>query len=162
MIVCAPAAYAPKECSGRILTFRLTAHLEKRTLAAYELVLARRDGALGPKLKATTAACNPECSVGIGFGPSSFMSSESVLMSRFAFVLSVTALRRPVIDRTGLAGQFAVSLEFAAGTDVATAPAPDAPSIFTAVEEQLGLKLKPVKAPLDVLVVDRAEKPAFD
>lgn len=142
--------------------FQLTAHLEKKTLAAYELVLARRDGALGPKLQRTTAACNPECGVEIMFGPSERMSSESVAMARFAFVLSALALKRPVIDRTGLAGQFALSFEFAPGTELTAAPASDAPSIFTALEEQLGLKLRPVKASLDVLVVDRAEKPALD
>jgi uncharacterized protein (TIGR03435 family) len=142
--------------------FQLTAHVEKKTVAAYELVLARRDRALGSTLQRTTTVCNPECSVGIMYGPSERMSSESVAMARFAFVLSTNALRRPVIDRAGLAGQFTFSLEFAPGTEITAAAAPDAPSIFTAIEEQLGLKLRPVKTSLDVLVIDRAEKPAFD
>ena len=72
------------------------------------------------------------------------------------------ALQRPVINRTGLDGLFELSLDYAAGTDLTAPVASDAPSIFTAVEEQLGLKLRSVRAPLDVLVVDRADKPAFD
>jgi uncharacterized protein (TIGR03435 family) len=141
--------------------FHLVSHLEKRTLSAFELTLAGRDGRLGPQLRRTTTDCKARCGVTIMFGPPNRMTSDGVNVARFAFVLS-TVLRQPVIDRTGLAGQFELKLDYAPGTELA-APVPyDAPSIFTAVEEQLGLKLRSVKAPLDVLVVDRAEKPTFD
>ncbi|MNC86456.1 hypothetical protein D3C83_21220 [compost metagenome] len=71
---------------------------------------------------------------------------------------------RIVEDRTGLAGGFDFDLEFA--RDPAAAPAgalppPDAdlPSIFTALQEQLGLKLEAARAPVEVLVIDRVERP---
>jgi uncharacterized protein (TIGR03435 family) len=141
--------------------FHLTTHLEKKTMSAFELTLARRDGALGPKLRPTSADCTPRCGVTMMFGPPNRMMSSGVEMTRFAFVLS-TVLRRPVLDRTGLGGQFELNLEFAPGTELAAPVPSDAPSLFTAVEEQLGLKLRSVKAPLDVLVVNGAERPTFD
>jgi uncharacterized protein (TIGR03435 family) len=67
-------------------------------------------------------------------------------------------LNRPVLDKTGLAGAFDFTLEFAPegrGADAA-GDLPVSPSLFTAVQEQLGLKLEPQKAPVEILVVDRA------
>jgi|KBSMisStandDraft_5_1062788.scaffolds.fasta_scaffold83150_3 uncharacterized protein (TIGR03435 family) len=141
--------------------FHLVAHMEKKTLAAYELVRLR-PGTLGPKLRRSEADCNPRCGVMMMFGPPNRLRSEGMDIARLASLLSSQFAHRPVLDRTGLDGQFAMDVEFAAGAELTNAPPSDAPSIFTALEEQLGLKLKPVKAPLDVLVVDRAEKPAFD
>ena len=78
---------------------------------------------------------------------------------------------RPVIDKTGLTGRYDLHLEFSRdalsppmrlnGVEQPVPPAPDAgaPSIFTALQEQLGLKLSPEKAPIDVIVVDSAAKP---
>jgi uncharacterized protein (TIGR03435 family) len=141
--------------------FHLTTHREKKTMQAFELHLAKPAGGLGRNLHRAVTDCEPHCGVTMMFGPPNRMTSGGVNMTRFAFVLA-TVLQRPVIDRTGLTGQFELSLDFAPGTEL-TAPVPsDAPSIFTAVEEQLGLKLRSVRAPLDVLVVDRAEKPSFD
>jgi uncharacterized protein (TIGR03435 family) len=77
-------------------------------------------------------------------------------------------VRRPVIDQTGLQGLFAVHLQFhleslsagrgAGSRDPVLRPDPSGPSIFTAVEEQLGLKLESVKAPVEVLVIDSVQK----
>jgi uncharacterized protein (TIGR03435 family) len=66
-------------------------------------------------------------------------------------------LDRPVIDQTGLTGMFDIHLEFAREE----APAGDlsAPSLFTAVQEQLGLKLTPDRGPVEVLVIDHLERP---
>jgi uncharacterized protein (TIGR03435 family) len=72
----------------------------------------------------------------------------------------------PVVDRTGLTGRFDLDLEWAqdeflsrGGPDTAGPQANEAgPSIFTAIKEQLGLKLEPQKGPVEVLVIDRAEK----
>lgn len=138
--------------------FHLRTHLEKKILPAYELVLARRD-VLGPKLERTDADCRPRCGVTIDAGQR--MRSDGAEMTRFAFVLS-TMVRRPVIDRTGLTGSFKLSMDYAPLTDAAGPPVSDAPSLFTALEEQLGLRLRSIKAPLDVLVVDRADRPSFD
>jgi uncharacterized protein (TIGR03435 family) len=84
-------------------------------------------------------------------------------MAALARMLVVPA-GRLVEDRTGLAGGFDFDLAFTmdgAAPPGAQAPAPDAnaPSIFTALEEQLGLKLEPTRAPVEVLVIDRVERP---
>jgi uncharacterized protein (TIGR03435 family) len=70
-----------------------------------------------------------------------------------------------VIDRTGLAGAFDVTLQFTPqrrlplATAALPEPTPDAPSIFTALREQLGLKLENQRAPAEVLVIDSVERP---
>ena len=73
-------------------------------------------------------------------------------------IILTSAAGRPVLDQTGLTGGFDIDLKWtpALGTD---APAADAVSIFTAVQEQLGLRLENGTAPLDVLVIDRIERP---
>jgi uncharacterized protein (TIGR03435 family) len=75
----------------------------------------------------------------------------------------------PVLDQTGLTGNFDVELRFSPGSagppsaDAAqSSSVDDAPSLFTAVQEQLGLKLTPTKAPMDRLVIDHIERPDRD
>ena len=68
---------------------------------------------------------------------------------------------RTVLDRTGLSGNYEFDLRWTALTSDG-APSDDAVSIFTAVQEQLGLKLESASAPLEVLIVDRIEKPSPD
>jgi uncharacterized protein (TIGR03435 family) len=67
---------------------------------------------------------------------------------------------RPVVDKTGLTGNYDFELQWSAGDPPPADSA--APSIFTAVQEQLGLKLESTKGPVDVLVIDRAERPTDD
>ena len=76
-------------------------------------------------------------------------------------------LDRPVIDKTGIPNYFEIQLEFSPDDAAARDPgapaavkAPDAPGIFQAIQEQLGLRLLPAKGPVDVLVIDRIEKPS--
>ena len=99
-----------------------------------------------------------------------------VTMAEFAGRwLPLYVMDRPIIDNTGLTGQFDIHLEFVRGSApqgpmlLNGQPSPDlqAPpadstgsSIFKALETQLGLKLSPTKAPLDVIIVDQAEKPS--
>jgi uncharacterized protein (TIGR03435 family) len=80
-------------------------------------------------------------------------------MAGFAGRFLSPLLDRPVIDKTGLTEQYDIHLEFVPDTPQ---PPPDStgPSIFTALETQLGLKLSATKAAVDVIVVDRAEKPS--
>jgi uncharacterized protein (TIGR03435 family) len=95
-------------------------------------------------------------------------------MAQFAAVLS-GRVQRVVIDRTGLTGNFDIDLTWTpdqipqspAGPPPPGAPPlppidPNGPSIFTAVQEQLGLKLESEKGPVDVVVIDRAEHPTED
>jgi uncharacterized protein (TIGR03435 family) len=84
-------------------------------------------------------------------------------MARFAELLSAQT-DRPVVDETGIQGVFNVSLEWTPDDVVARpegrpTPSPSGSSIYTAVQEQLGLRLEPRTAPLEQLVIKRAEKP---
>jgi uncharacterized protein (TIGR03435 family) len=96
-------------------------------------------------------------------------------MAELAGRMLSSYVEQPVVDQTGLTGRFDVHIEFVPDyrrsgpvtlngvvtPDVAAPPAdPAGPSIFAALQEQLGLKLAPGKAPLDVLIVDHAEKPS--
>ena len=78
-------------------------------------------------------------------------------MSKFAMLISRMA-RMTVIDRTGLTGFYEVDLRFADEVSAHPPENPAGPSIFNAVQEQLGLKLESKKGPVDVIVVDHAEK----
>ena len=69
----------------------------------------------------------------------------------------VTGIDRPVLDRTGIQGNYGFTLKFAPAG--ATNPDPDRPELLTALREQLGLKLEATRAPLEVLVIDSVEKP---
>ena len=146
--------------------FRVIARKETRELPIYTLVTARPDRTLGPRMrrsdvdclnaearaKAQAAAAPDRLVCGIRFATGRLTGGS---MSIANLVSSLTgASGRPVIDRTGIAGTFDIELEWAATPDV-----PDAVSIFTAVQEQLGLKLESDKAALDVVVVERVERP---
>jgi uncharacterized protein (TIGR03435 family) len=81
----------------------------------------------------------------------------------------VGGVGRMVVDRTGLPGYYDFNVTFAPdsppaapGAPAGAAPDGSAPSLFTAMQEQLGLKLEPGRAPIQVLVIDRAERPTAD
>lgn len=151
--------------------FKLSAKLEKRALPAYALVLARSDGRLGPQLKRSTAVCagrgaappdvqatGAQTPVPCGprpGGPGRFLFVGSPI-SLFASVLALP-MGRTVVDRTGLEGLYDLDVTFApAGPGAGPS---DAPSLFTALQEQLGLRLDPEQELVEVLVVDRIERP---
>ena len=75
-------------------------------------------------------------------------------------MLSRSVVTQQLDNRTGLAGEFDIDLRFT--PDSSPAGAPEFPSIFTAVQEQLGLKLEPGRAPARVLVIDSVERPTPD
>jgi uncharacterized protein (TIGR03435 family) len=96
------------------------------------------------------------------------VDAHGIGMAAFAGITLSTRvnLDRPVTDQTGLTGLFDIHLEFAAANTPSdinggiALPGDSAPSIFTALQEQLGLKLSPDKGPVEVLVVDHIEKPS--
>ncbi|KAA6464621.1 TIGR03435 family protein [Acidobacteria bacterium AB60] len=100
-----------------------------------------------------------------GDGTNWTLDGTGVSIRKLATSLSRSGVDRPVIDRTGLAGRFDLHLKWAADAPV-SAPAsaiqedPSGPSIFTALKEQLGLRLESAKGPVEVLVIDHAEKPS--
>jgi uncharacterized protein (TIGR03435 family) len=168
--------------------FKLTAHTETRQGPVYELHLARADGRLGSGLtRADRDDCaamlagraapappavlrtQPACGSSIGLGS---LSAGGMQIEQLAQGPLSRLLQRPVIDQTNLQGTFDVQLRFPFGETPAglpfVAPGDSAPvdpnraSIFTTIQEQLGLKLVAARGPVAVLVVDRIEMPAPD
>ena len=162
--------------------FKLVVHHETKQLPMYALVLARTDGRLGPRLRRSDVDCSdpgnapppaadgtPSC----GFRSFPGKATGRVTMSALAQRMLSNALddHRPVEDRTGLAGTFEFDLEWTPDRPAPPRPAdappappidPNGASIFTALQEQLGLKLEPQNGQIDTLVVDSAEQPTPD
>jgi uncharacterized protein (TIGR03435 family) len=138
--------------------FALAVHREVRQLPAYSLV-TRPDGKTGPRLRQAQPCTEQRCG---GFTiVNGSLKGIGVTMTQLAAELPSATEGRRVLDRTGLAGVFDVELIWNADAlrpDAASAE--HAASIFAAVQEQLGLKLEPVTAPTEVIVIDRAERPA--
>jgi bla regulator protein blaR1 len=161
--------------------FTLGVHTEGRELPIYALVRARSDGKLGPELRPSTLDCtaaaargalpppgSASCGIRIGGAPGTMVAGGASI-AQLANTLT-NWVGRVVFDRTGLSGDFDFTLKWTPdqmpdgfGKKVAAgglAPAdPNGPSIFTALQEQLGLKLDSQRGPVDVLVIDRAEHP---
>jgi uncharacterized protein (TIGR03435 family) len=142
--------------------FKLRTHWERTEVEGYALVTAQR----GAKLKLNTdTECKPPCGGTIN-SPSGRLTSRKVPLSRFATRLG-EIVSRPVIDKTGLIGEFDVQLEWAPEPSQfqgAAREIPDdpRPSLFAALEEQLGLRLVPQRVLLDMLVIDTIEHPTPD
>jgi uncharacterized protein (TIGR03435 family) len=135
--------------------FHLKTHREMRDYPVYALTVGRN----GPKLKPSEAA---RFDVKTSAGRLDFRHQSMSGLVRFLYTANAPVQRaadRPVIDRTGLDGFFDFTLEWTPDTAQADAPS-TGPSIYTAIEEQLGLKLQPQKARIEFLVVDHVEKPA--
>jgi uncharacterized protein (TIGR03435 family) len=132
--------------------FGLKVHREKRELPIYSLVVAKG----GAKLKPTKQGGQ------LVNGYYGRLQAEGLTSEALARELA-KATGRVVLDKTGLDGRFDVTLRWTPDEGPAMlngAPVPDPPpSIFTAVQEQLGLKLEPGKGPVDVLVIDHVEMP---
>jgi uncharacterized protein (TIGR03435 family) len=131
--------------------FQLKFHRESKELPVYALVVGKN----GSKLNSDPLPCvklDPNIK-GIGFS----VCKPTMSTDRLAEELTRRA-DRPVLDRTGLSGEYAFSLRYS--PEGATLEPNSAPSFFTAIQEQLGLKLEPQKAPMDMLVIGRAEAPS--
>lgn len=154
--------------------FKLAAHLETREAQSYKLRLARTDPKLGPRLEppmadcpvATGTAAQGPC--GPGQQPDALIFGNTKV-SNLTWILGLIVGAR-VEDETGLTDSYRVNLKFTPPPRLAPldannpipAVSAEAPSIFEAVEEQLGLKLVPFKGTIDVLVIDRIERPTPD
>ena len=168
--------------------FKLKTHTEKRDLQGFNLIAVRGNTSdrrpSGPQcaplrspagipappppppppgggaqvLPLTAGTALSKC--GAALGPFWF-SARAISFEQFAMLLSRT-IRRPVVDRTNLTGAYDFDLTFQPESPTPSPiPAPaDAPSIFTAVQEQLGLKLDPQRVPTDVIVIDSVERPS--
>jgi uncharacterized protein (TIGR03435 family) len=156
--------------------FKLEVHSETREMPVFALVVARSDGKLGRQLTKSSFDCAaymagphpppepgkaPNCGTNIGLG---VLLGKAIPLSTLATSLAPFAGRFS-IDKTGLAGGYDVELKWTPDNIPANLPPgfeppdPLGPSIFTAVQEQLGLKLVTDRARVPVLVVDRLELP---
>lgn len=166
--------------------FALRTHTEKRTLPTYAMLPSRSDRKPGPQLRVSTLDCsvNPVSTVpntaqpnAQGWPPCGLAlvrttvgkvrtrvegKHSAVTMQELATNLQTTA-GRPVVDRTGFIGKFdveyAFSVENPSAGPAATTQLADLPDMFTAFQEQLGLKLDAQRNLVDVLVIDAVEQP---
>jgi uncharacterized protein (TIGR03435 family) len=150
--------------------FKMVAHWETRELPVYALVVAS-PGKLGPKLKPHTGDCNrapgvppPPGSASVNCGTRTNVTGTvgkvtgtGITMQTFARNLS-GGTGRYIVEKTGLAGAYDLELEFTPDQS----PDTTGPSLFTAMQEQLGLKLDSQRAPIEVVVIDRLERPSPD
>jgi uncharacterized protein (TIGR03435 family) len=146
--------------------FKLDVRRETREMPIYALVAARSDGQLGPQLRRSTLDCEAILAAARAGGPPPTPTSGSVAMrglplAEFGRNLSSQA-GRVVVDKTGLTGLFDLELKFAPDQGVAAGAQSDYPSLFSAIQEQLGLRLEAQRAPVQVLVVESAERPTTD
>jgi len=167
--------------------FGLKVRRETKEMPIYALVLARADGQLGPRLASSAVDCAamarkaapgevpppprpgspPQCGI---FGVPGNLAGGDVPLDQVADMLS-GRVRRLVVNRTGLTGHYSFSLEFtpdqlpppgAAGSPGAHPVDPNGPSLFTALQEQLGLRLDSQRGPVDMLVVESVSQPTPD
>jgi uncharacterized protein (TIGR03435 family) len=149
--------------------FKLIVHTETREAPMYALVLARSDGRLGPQLIRAAVDCDAEAAAGRVVSqpkPGEPLICESEVgsgilgrgkpLSWLARMLP-SFVERPVVDRTGLTGGFNFDLQVAPQNS-ATGPEPGG-GIFTALNEQLGLKLESIRGPLEFVVIDSVDAP---
>jgi uncharacterized protein (TIGR03435 family) len=140
--------------------FHLSLRHETKELLVYALTIGKN----GPRMKVRTDGDGGAAFTLLISGPR--WPVRNAPMAQMVSVLQMVVLDRPVLDKTGLTGRFDFDLawtpdETQFGGRGATMPGdPNAPNIFTAFQEQLGLKLEPQKAPIDVLVIDRVERPS--
>jgi uncharacterized protein (TIGR03435 family) len=134
--------------------FKLKTHFEKREEPVYDLVPAKS----GAKIKPTEATQR-----GFRFTPGGVQIQHETLQEFASFLYCPACARqtadRPVFDKTGLSGLYDFTLSWTP-PNVQSDSAAAGPSIVTALEEQLGLKLQPTKATVDFLIIDQAERPS--
>jgi uncharacterized protein (TIGR03435 family) len=146
--------------------FQLRSHRETRDVPVYRLVLARGDKRLGPKLTPSTTNCEGgsterRCRM---IATRRSVAGGAQSMAALAPVLEAMT-GRFVVDATGLTGIYDIDLQWTPDTETQAgiAAAPDTgPSIFTAIQEQLGLKLESARQSMDVLVIDSVSRPTPD
>lgn len=146
--------------------FALKYHEDKKELSVYVLSVAKT----GPKL--TKSGSDPSSPPGMG-GPPGRFRARNASMQEFAQVLQGNILDRPVVDETGLKDRYDFALNWTPDesqfggrippqntADGSTANADPPPPLFTAIQEQIGLKLDATKAPVKVMVIDSVQKPS--
>jgi uncharacterized protein (TIGR03435 family) len=144
--------------------FKLTVHWETRDLRVYAMVLAQKGPGLQPSKE-------PDGHSGTSSNNEQF-TARGVTLAQMADALTQefsSELGRVVVDKTGIQGRYDFALKWMpnsgaalanGGTDGSAIPPDSGPSLFTAIQEQLGLKLESTNGPVQVLVIDHAEMPS--
>lgn len=179
----APADYPPMVKAMLAERFKLQAHEEVRDVEAFALVRARADGTLGPRLRKSDVDCDARRAAAKGGSPLPQPASGPVCTGRTipgtitATALSIGSLAgglirfagRSVVDETGLAGYYDYELRWTPDEPPEPRPGespliidPNGPSLSTALQEQLGLRLDARRVPMTVVVIDHAEFPTPD
>ena len=141
--------------------FHLVMHPEQETLSVYALVKTSD----APKL--TKSSADPRGIPVVAYSPKGELHVGNATMANFATFLQRFVLDRPAVDQTGIAGHFDLALRWTPD-NFRTGEKPDGPqedasappNLFTAIKEQLGLKLQPTKAATNVFIIDRVEHPS--
>jgi uncharacterized protein (TIGR03435 family) len=126
--------------------FHLTVHHESRLVSGYALVVAKSS----TKLQPTKGTVTPNWQDNVSPGTIKVRNATAAFLARKLSQLSGL----PCVDRTNLTGNYDISLEYNADLD----PNSQLPSLFTALQESLGLKLEPQKVPVDFLVIDHINR----
>ena len=144
--------------------FKLTFHRDKKELSVFAIVVGKN----GPKL--TKSAGDPNGLPGLFFRGLGDLPARNATMADFAGVMQRAVLDRPVVDQTGLSGRFDFELKWTpdefqfSGMGIKVPPPGDNPNappdLETAMRDELGLNLVSTKAPVEVLVIDKVEKPS--
>jgi uncharacterized protein (TIGR03435 family) len=147
--------------------FALSFHREPKEFSIYELEVAKSGAKLGSGLKdSTAAASDPPQLISTVYPQKLVLPARNATMADFVSLLQRALLDRPVVDKTGLTGRYDFDLEWAPdetqfdGEVPAASPDAQSPPFFTAIEQQLGLRLKATRGPVDALIVDQAEQPS--
>jgi len=144
--------------------FGLTFHREEKEFSIYELTVAKS----GSKLKPAAKPDDPPYIVGVVYPGKIEVPAKSVTMDDFVAMLQRATLDRPTVNKTGLTGVYDFTLDWAQdetqyGGEVPKAPEDGpVPPLFTAVQEQLGLKLQATHGMVNAMVVDVAVMPRVD
>jgi uncharacterized protein (TIGR03435 family) len=142
--------------------FKLTFHREQKIFSIYQLELA----SIGPKIKPSTAPPDdPPALISTVYPQRIVLPARNATMRDLTSLLQRAVLDRPVVNKTGLSGRYDFDLtwapdetQFGGDVPVASSDAPS-PPLFTAMQEQLGLRLEATRGPVDALVIDTAERP---
>ena len=143
--------------------FQLTFHRDKKELSVYVLTVGKG----GHKL--TPSSADPNASPRLVFVKLGVLPAGNASVDELAGQLQGVVLDKPVLNQTGLAGRWDFTLRWTPdssqfigfGGGTAPPPDPDAPpDLFTAIQQQLGLKLESTRTPADVFVIDRAQRPS--